>query len=250
MAFVHIVLQGKGGVGKTLVATVLAQYIQDSHKNDGRLLAFDADPVNSAFSTYRRFRAQTLDMLPDGTVNLSDVNQMIDAALGHCGDVVIDIGPALFIPLANRLADGSIVRPLESQGWNVMVHSVVAGGSAQLETLEGLGRTIHSLPPGVPIVVWLNEFFGPIIAPDRHSFKEMKVYTSNLHRYAGLVQIPNKDPATFGTDLRQMLEKRRTFAEVIADADTRIMTRQRLTLMRNELYRQLDAILPTGLSME
>lgn len=131
-----------------------------------------------------------------------------------------------------------------------MVHSVVAGASAQLETLEGLGRTIHSLPPSVPIVVWLNEFFGPIIAPDGQSFKEMKVYTGNLHRYAGLIQIPNKDPATFGTDLRQMLEKRRTFAEVIANADTRIMTRQRLTLMRNELYRQLEAILPTGLFME
>src|SRR5262249_42734009 len=47
---IHMSLQGKGGVGKSLVAAILSQYLgsrgQDVH-------GIDADPVNHTFSEYR-----------------------------------------------------------------------------------------------------------------------------------------------------------------------------------------------------
>jgi CO dehydrogenase nickel-insertion accessory protein CooC1 len=47
---IHISLQGKGGVGKSLISTILSQYLvsrgQDVH-------GIDADPVNQTMSEYR-----------------------------------------------------------------------------------------------------------------------------------------------------------------------------------------------------
>lgn len=250
MALVHLVFQGKGGVGKSLVASFLAQYILDSQKDESRLLAIDADPVNSSFANFSRFRAHTIDLLSGDALNISGVNRVIDAVLGHSGDVVIDIGPGLFIPLGNHLAEGSVLRLLESRGWSVMVHSVVVGGPAQRDTLEGLAQTIRSLPLAARIVVWLNEYFGLIIGPEGQSFKDMRIYTTNMDRYAGVVHLPKQAVDTFEFDLRQMLEKRQTFAEALTDGKVGLMPRHRLTTMRRNLYRHLDNILPAGQLMD
>jgi MinD-like ATPase involved in chromosome partitioning or flagellar assembly len=46
---VHLVLQGKGGVGKSFVSAVLGQYF---HARKGALHCFDTDPVNATFAQY------------------------------------------------------------------------------------------------------------------------------------------------------------------------------------------------------
>ena len=42
MSTVHLILQGKGGVGKSFIATLLAQYLQEKGV---AVRCFDADPV-------------------------------------------------------------------------------------------------------------------------------------------------------------------------------------------------------------
>ena len=46
---VHFTLQGKGGIGKSLISYVLAQYI--SEKSD--IICIDADPINKTFSGFK-----------------------------------------------------------------------------------------------------------------------------------------------------------------------------------------------------
>ena len=43
MAKIHFVLQGKGGVGKSMIAAVLAQYLTE---HDRQPMCIDTDPVN------------------------------------------------------------------------------------------------------------------------------------------------------------------------------------------------------------
>src|SRR5438876_12123301 len=47
---VHIALQGKGGVGKSLVSAILSQYLSSKGQD---VLAIDADPVNHTLAEYR-----------------------------------------------------------------------------------------------------------------------------------------------------------------------------------------------------
>jgi adenylylsulfate kinase-like enzyme len=47
---IHLTLQGKGGVGKSLVSSILAQYFR--HRG-ADIYCLDTDPVNQTFSQYR-----------------------------------------------------------------------------------------------------------------------------------------------------------------------------------------------------
>ena len=46
---IHLTLQGKGGVGKSLVAAVLAQYLKSAGRD---VRCIDTDPVNRTFAQY------------------------------------------------------------------------------------------------------------------------------------------------------------------------------------------------------
>jgi adenylylsulfate kinase-like enzyme len=48
---VHLSLQGKGGAGKSLIASFLAQYYEDRGIN---AVCVDTDPMNHTFAQYRR----------------------------------------------------------------------------------------------------------------------------------------------------------------------------------------------------
>ena len=49
---INIVLQGKGGVGKSFISSILAQYFLDYKKVD--LVGADTDPVNKSFASFER----------------------------------------------------------------------------------------------------------------------------------------------------------------------------------------------------
>ena len=56
---IHLTLQGKGGVGKSLIAAILAQFF----KNSGRdVRCIDTDPVNRTFAQYAALSADRLQL--------------------------------------------------------------------------------------------------------------------------------------------------------------------------------------------
>src|SRR5437879_11909773 len=62
---VHFALQGKGGVGKSLIASVLSQFFV---WKDRALHAVDEDPVNQTLAEYRALGVYQLTLLKDGSV--------------------------------------------------------------------------------------------------------------------------------------------------------------------------------------
>jgi CO dehydrogenase nickel-insertion accessory protein CooC1 len=54
---IHLTLQGKGGVGKSLIASVLAQYLRQTGLD---VRCIDTDPVNRTFAQYAALNADRL----------------------------------------------------------------------------------------------------------------------------------------------------------------------------------------------
>jgi CO dehydrogenase nickel-insertion accessory protein CooC1 len=54
MTKIHLVLQGKGGVGKSLVASLVTQYFVKQN-NGEPIFCADTDPVNRTFAGYKSF---------------------------------------------------------------------------------------------------------------------------------------------------------------------------------------------------
>lgn len=88
-------------------------------------------------------------------------------------------------------------------------------------------------------MVWLNPYWGPVLH-DGKTFEGMKAYTANKDRVKAIIRVPELAPDTFGLDYTEMLRERLTFAEALEDSTRSIMTRQRLKIIRDKLYQQLD----------
>jgi hypothetical protein len=69
----------------------------------------------------------------------------------------------------------------------------------------------------------------------------MAVYKTNKEAITALIQIPEYKQETFGHDLSTMLNQNQTFEEAINDPDKTIMTRQRLKIMQDDIFKRLDA---------
>ena len=235
MRTVHLILQGKGGVGKSLVASLLCQYLIEQGRE---ILAFDTDPVNQTLTGYKDLPVQKLKLMKGDDIDRRRFDQLIEAVLSASDDVVVDNGAATFVPLSSYLKENQTVDFLEEAGMRVLMHTVFTGGQAMKETADGLVSLARHFPT-VPLVVWLNRYFGEIATAGKQ-FEEFKVYRENQDQIAGLIYIPMKSPQTFGRDLEELFSRHQTFAQAAVDASLPVMTRQRLKIFWSEVCQAID----------
>lgn len=235
----HFVLQGKGGVGKTFVANMIAQYLQERG-----LLAkcFDTDPVNGSLQSIPALGAEPVALLSKNATNVGNVDALIDDILQAQGDVVIDNGAASFLVLSRYLVENDIATVLAENGVTMVVHTVVTGGSNGMDTLKGLESLLLSFLPAAEIVVWVNEYFGP--ATFRGTpFEQSRVYLDNHSTFKGVVVLDQLDPEMFAPNLAKMLNQHITFAEAAASPDFKLMEKSRLHRIKTPIWAQLEGVI-------
>ncbi|AVM73156.1 nucleotide-binding protein [Magnetospirillum gryphiswaldense] len=229
---VEMILQGKGGVGKSLIASLLAQYISTP---DLKPLCLDTDPVNATFSGYRAFDVETLDIMEGDDINPRTFDHLIERIMTGSGErMVIDNGASTFVPLCSYLLQNDVAGLLTEAGHSIRLHSVITGGQALADTIEGFSSLCRNIP-AAPVVVWLNEYFGKAVHNGK-GFEDSKVYDKHKGRVEALVTIPAVKPETFGLDMNKIMTRRLTFDEAVASPDFTIMERQRLKMMKRTLF--------------
>lgn len=236
MAKIHMVLQGKGGVGKSFVATTIAQYKAGKGQTP---LCIDTDPVNATFAGYKSLNVQRLELMQDEEIHPRKFDYMIELIAPSTNDVVIDNGATSFLPMTTYLISNNVPEVFVELGHQLMVHTVITGSQGLLDTVNGFAQLVTHFQKEALFVVWLNPYHGPV-EQDGKTFEQMKAYTSNKERVAAIVQIPAFKQETFGVDLSNILKDRMTFDEALASPALTIMTRQRLKQVRTQLFAQLD----------
>ena len=234
---VHFILQGKGGVGKSLISAILAQYFRIKNVTP---YCFDTDPVNATFAQYRNLGAEHINVLRRGAIHDKHFDELFEKICQIEGICIVDTGATTFIPLWNYILENDILGFLAGRCRRVFVHSVVAGGQAMTDTLNGFERLAETTIEK-NVIVWLNEYFGEV-SNDGKPFEEFRVAQEQSDKLLGTVVIRERNPNTYGDDMRQMLAKRLTFDEAIGLAEFSLVSKQRLTMIRRELFEQLDRI--------
>ena len=240
MKTVHIVMQGKGGVGKTFVSSILTQFLQSKKAT---VKCIDTDPVNASFADYKAYDVRRIQLMKGSELKPSAFDDMMEMILTEDDHFVIDNGAATFIPLAHYLFENKAVEQIIKSGKQVIIHTIITGGPALKDTLNGFSHLAEQMPDEAQFMVWLNEYFGEV-EKDGKTFEEMKAYTKNKAKVAGIIRIPQWTKDTYGQDIAKMMDLRLTFDEAIESEDFRLMSKQRLTLAQRELFEQQEVAVP------
>ncbi len=236
---IHLTLQGKGGVGKSLVASVLAQYLL---RKGATVRCVDTDPVNRTLAQYEGLGANWLSLRDEhNRIDQRAFDGLMERFLTEdTATFVVDNGASTFLPLWHYLLENSGLQFLRDQGRRVYVHTVITGGQALLDTLNGFNELAQTAQER-NIVVWVNEYFGRVEA-DGKRFTDMAAYRGNTDKVCGAVILPKRNQDTFGRDVEEMISAKLTFQEAISAARFSIMAKQRLKVVERDLFEQLDAL--------
>lgn len=236
---IHFVLQGKGGVGKSLIASLLHQHL--THIGQ-KVEAVDTDPVNATFASYKAYNAKHLDILKEDNIDPRAFDELIEGIANAENDsrFVIDNGAATFVPLCAYLFEIDCIKFLKDNNCEVYIHTVITGGQALNDTRKGL-KKILELFPDTNLIVWINEYFG---IPERggKTFEQSDLFKNNHKQIHGIVRIGQVKKETFGEDIDQMLEVKKTFNEAIESPDFSIVAKQRLKMFWKNIQTQLDQL--------
>ncbi len=236
---VHFILQGKGGIGKTLVSTILAQWL--AQKDGQPLRCYDTDQENPTFSRYKAMNVKHVPVMTDNrSIDPKRFDALMIDLLEDDGNCVIDNGANTFSPLMGYLLENDCFGLLQESGRKVYIHTIVGGGDTLHDTATGFASTARST--SVPLVLWENEHFGKLASGTGKLFTESQTYADFAGRVVGRVVLGARNADTFGADLRKMNMARMTVEEVRASDKFNVMEKQRIKVVFRDLFEQLDKV--------
>ena len=236
---VHFILQGKGGIGKTLVSTMLAQWMKS--RVDQNVRCYDTDQENPTFMRYKALDVRHVAVMTDArTIDAKRFDALMLDLLDTDGNCVIDNGANTFSPLMSYLIENDAFALLEEAGRHVYIHSIVGGGDTLHDTASGFVSTIQSTT--APIVLWQNEHFGLLQAPSGKLFADSSTFHDHANRVRGQVRLALRNSDTFGADIKKMNTTRLTLDEVLASDKFNVMEKQRIKTVYRDVFDQLDRI--------
>jgi len=100
MINIHFVMMGKGGVGKSTTAVILAQ----NHKaKDDDLCSADLDPTNATFSAYQVLNAEHINIADkEFNIDTAKCDVLLEKVLSAENQWVIDTG-GRYLPAPNAV---------------------------------------------------------------------------------------------------------------------------------------------------
>src|SRR5258706_4293364 len=161
---VHIVLQNKGGVGKSFVASHLAQYFID---NDIPTAVFDSDPATPTLCRHKALKAEYIGFMDGDDLDVRRFDVLMTRIVAADNQlVVLDTGSSNFLEFVSYVKANHVFEVLRKMGRVIVIHSVLTGGAGAAETLAGFHATVETLGSDHNIA-WLNSFFGPVEFDDQ-----------------------------------------------------------------------------------
>lgn len=236
----HFVMQSKGGAGKSVCATLLAQYLDTV--TEGNVSLIDTDPSNKTLGSYQSLNVQMIDVIGDNNlVDQSKFDGFINDFIENDKAMLVDTGSGDFLQINTYIYENGIASLFEELDKKMIIHCPINYGQASAETFVCLKNLVDNYP-NVGIVIWENEFFGK---PKNLLSKTPVMKNGNI---LGVVKVAKKNADTDEKDFGRMLESAMTFNDVKnAEKDVfGFIQKTRIERIRKDIYSQLDEIFITG----
>lgn len=235
---IHFIFQGKGGIGKSFVASLLAQWCAD--QGGAALKCYDTDQENTTLAHYKALNVSHIPVMrSDYVIDPKKFDGLMEQLLTTDGVVsVIDNGSNTFAPLCAYLVENQVLDFLRENGKRVFIHTVVGGGDNLPDTAKGFTDLARGLD--APMVLWLNEHFGELKSKDGSDFLTGREIQEFQDKLCGVVLLEARNRDTYGADILRMNTMRLTIREVMESPEFTIMEKQRIRVVQKAVFEQLD----------
>lgn len=231
----HLVTQKKGGVGKSVTAGWVTEYLKQKH---GTVLAFDTDPSNQTFARFKALQVRSVEILEKDEIQAGLFDPMIETAIQETGPALVDTGSSSFYSLWNYIIKNDLFSFLSEQGRPVVIHIPLAPKPDLEDTLEGFDHICRHAPSR-SVVVWINERENAISLGGK-SFFDLDVAAKNEDKLLGVVVNSKQQYELHRLAVGTMLTNHWTFAEACSQLDT--LARLRLRQVQKEIFEQLEQL--------
>lgn len=234
----HFIAQSKGGAGKTIVATIFAQYLKSRIKD---VHLYDTDANNKTFGGFESLDVVKVHVLNDEKmVDQAKFDDLLEKLVEVEGATLTDTGSGEFRPIINYMISTEVVPILEDSGKEVIFHVPVTFDESVKETFLCLSTLIENFPTA-KFIVWKNNHHAKDTG--QIDFKMLSKKCPNIIGYIDLLKL---NPQLEGVDFSGMIYDKQTFDEFCADPSNKIGIRQRMKRLKEFYYKQLDNILLTN----
>jgi hypothetical protein len=230
MTRIHFVGGEKGGVGKSVLARVLAQYHIDKEKP---FTAFDGDLSHGALVRYYGDYTQAVDI---GSFESAD--QIAEAAVESGCDVIVDLAAQAARPLDSWITESGLVDFSEDAGVGITLWHVMDDGTDSVRLLE---KVLDTYGAGPQYILVRNHGRGG----DFSLFDESEAKARAMALGARVMDLPSLHAGS-------MRKIDRAGASLWAAANNKdkakgptlgVMERQRVRVWLNKAYSELDKVL-------
>ncbi len=132
----------KGGVGKSVVARVLAQYFIDSQQP---FTGFDTDRSHTTFTRF--YQSYASPVIVDSFESLDAIAQALDEAQGaHLPHIIVDLAAQTAAPMARWIQESDLFAVMAEMGVGVNFWHVADAGKDSVDLLDSLIDTYGAGP--------------------------------------------------------------------------------------------------------
>jgi hypothetical protein len=226
---IHLIGGEKGGVGKSLVARILAQYLIDHARP---FQAFDADRSHGALL---RFYAQF--SLPVPLDEVGGLDRIIETAAAELNKtVLVDLAAQSYAPLVRWMEDSRVLEAAGELSLTLKYWHVMDSGRDSVELLR---RLLDQFEGRLPLVLVLNQLRG-----EQFEILDSSGQRARAEQLGARVVVLNR----LADATMQKIDAANTsfWAAVNHSSGTLgtlgLLERQRLTVWLTRAYQQIDQV--------
>lgn len=237
----HIFLQKKGGIGKTLTASIFMQYMKSQ---EIAIEGVDADPQAPKLSLIKALNVPLLPLVENGEIQQKSFDPAFSHIVQSNNATLIDAGSGAFLPLLKYMKDNGLYDLLTQVKKQLYYHVIIMSGPEKSDTVEGVNLLLEKINgTGVKVVIWQNEKEGiPLL--NGKTIEETDWYQANKNQIVGIVRILDYNNSAFKADFLSMMTENLTYEEIMngKSANFDFMRKNRINKIFTDIYAELDKV--------